>query len=809
MLNGLGRDLRYGLRGMVRKPGFTLVTVVTLGLGIGASTAIFSAVHAVLFRELPYAEPDRIVTVFQTDRETGERSDGVSAANLQDVRDAARRLEYVAAAEPWGLDLQLEDRAANLRTWAVSEGFFEALGTTPVLGRAFAPDEYEDGNDKVILLGHGSWSTRFGADPGIVGEILIMEGEPFTVIGVLPRAFKFPDEAEAWMPRADRPWDAQSRTAAFHVGVARLAPGATVAQAQAEIDGIAASLAESFPDANGDVGMRLVPLREHFFGDVRAPLLVLLGSVGFVLLIACANVAGLLLARGRQRGREYALRCALGAGTARIVRQVVVEGVLLAGLGCGLGVLLALGGVQVIQSLGPNHLPRIDELRIDGVVLAFAVGVTGLSALLAGLAPSFRLARPDLRDALSEGSRGATTGRAGNAVRSRLVVAEVALAMVLLIGAGLLLKSFTQLLGRELGFDPSDRLAVQVFAYGYEGSGRIDFVNRSVEGIRALPGVVDVALTTSVPAATDATIAGIDIDVPFTVVDRAAPPAGQEPIGSVIQVTAGYFAILAIPVVAGREFERTDDQRAPPVVVVNEALARRHFGEGRVVGERLSVLFGDTIGTVREIVGVVRDVRPLGYESEARPELYIPLSQVGSGSLTFVIAAEREAASLVNPAREVIWSVNPAQAVWGAATLDQLLAEWLKERRFNLYLISSFALIALVLSAVGVYGLVSFSVERRIAELGVRRALGGRASDIVAMVIREGAVLAGMGIALGVVGALLLTRFLRTMLLDVEPTDPSTFALLAIAVLVVTLLATLLPAIRAVRVDPVVALRAE
>lgn len=809
MLDGVGQDLRHAARGMLRQPGFTVVTALTLGLGIGASTAVFSAVHAVLFRPLPYESPDRIVTVVQSDTESGERSAGVSAANLRDLRDRAERLESVAVAEPWGLDLQLEDRAANLRTWAVSQGFFDALGAQPALGRSFAPEEYEAGSEKVVLLGHGSWTDRFGADPSIVGRTLVMEGEAHRVVGVLPPAFNFPDEAEVWMPRPDKPWDASSRAADFMVGVGRIAPGASLTSAQDEVDRVAASLREDFPEVNEDVGLALTPLPDHLVGDVRTPLFVLFGAVGVVLLIACANVAGLLLARGRQREREYAVRRALGAGVGRIVRQVTVEGALLAGVGGAAGLVLAYGGVEVIQSLGPDHLPRIEELRIDGTVLGFAVLASALSALAAGIAPALHLARPELRDVLSEGSRGTTSGRRSTVARSRLVVAEVACAVVLVIGAGLLVKSFDHLLDKELGFDPENRLAVQVFAYGYEGTGLADFVNGALEGMRAIPGVRDVALTTSVPGATDATISGIDIDVPFWVEGRAAPPRGQEPIASAINVTAGYFGLLDIPIVAGRDFARTDDPSAPPVVIVNEALARRHFGSGRVVGERLSVLYGDSVPTTRTVVGVAADVRPTGFESEPQPELYVPLTQVGSGSLTFVLRAEGDAAALANPAREAIWRANPAQAVWGAATLETLLDDWLEERRFNLYLLTGFAVVALLLSAIGVYGLVSFSVQRRVAELGVRRALGGSGRDILALVAREGAGLALAGIALGVAGALLLTRFLEGMLLDVEPTDPATFGTLAAFVFAVVLAATLVPALRATRIDPAEALRDE
>ena len=808
-VNGMGQDVRQATRSLLKEPGFTLVTVLTLGLGIGASTAIFSAVHAVLFRDLAYADADRIVAVFNTDTETRSRAVGASAANIRDLAEASDRLSGAAIAEPWSLDLFREDRAESLRTWAVSAGFFEILGADPALGRAFLPDEYVDGNDKVVLLGHRSWSRRFGADPSIVGRVVTLDNEPYTVIGVLPRDFKYPDQAAAWIPRPPKSGDDPSRAADYMFGVARLADGATLADAQAEADRVALSLEESFPLTNTGVGLQLVPFREHLFGNVRTPLYVLLSAVGLVLLIACANVAGLMLARGAKREREYALRSAIGAGRARLAGYVATESFILAAMGCALGIGLTYLGVRVIQSLGPDHLPRIDELRVDGTVLAFAVIVAGLSAFLSGLAPAFKLSRPDLRGALSDGSRSNTGGRRGNRLRNRLVVVEVAAALVLLIGAGLLTKSFSILVDEELGFDPQDRVAIQIFAYGYQGGELQQFVNQTIENMEAIPGVRDVAITSSVPGATDGTIASIDIDLPMRIDGMAPPPAGQEPVAWISQVSKSYFEVMDMPVVAGRGLDDRDRSEAPPVVIVNEALVRRHLGYQDAVGQRIGLPWGpeENRWKWREIVGVVRDVRPLGFESEPRPEVYFPITQVGTGSLTFVLASDTDAGPIVTQASEAVWEVNPAQTIWGATTLETLLGDWLKERQFNTVLLSSFAIIALMLSAVGIYGLISFSMAQRVGELGIRRALGGQTPDVLGMVLREGATLAAAGVVLGVMGALALTRFLGGMLFGVEPTDWPTFGLLALAVLTVSSLATLVPAIRATRVDPMEALR--
>lgn len=805
-MEGLAKDARHAVRSFRRSPGFAAITILTLGLGIGASTTIFSAVEAVLFKPLPYEDAERVAVVFQTEVETGRRGGGASIANVADLGAGSARIAWAAAAEPWSLDLQLADRAESLRTWTVSEGFFEAIGTHALLGRTFRPEEYRAGNDRVVLMGHASWLARFGGAPDIVGRVLTLDGEPFTVVGVLPPAFRFPDRAEMWTPRAPRSEDEEGRPADFMTGVVRLAPGVTMEQAQADADRVAAALAEAHPGTNARTGLELVPLREHLLGNVRTPLLVLFGAVGFVLLIACANVAGLMLARGAQRQREYALRSALGAGTARLFVHVALESLVLAVAGCALGVVLTYGGVHMVQSLGPDHLPRIEDLRVDATVLVFAVAVAGLSALLAGLIPSIRLSRPDLRSTLTESSRSATGGRRGRRLRAHLVVAEVAGAVVLLIGAGLLFKSFTVLLGKDLGFDPEGRVAIQVFAYGYPPGGLATFVDGTIENMEALPGVERVALTTNVPAATDGTIASIDIDVPFVIEGRVVPARGSEPITSIASVSGGYFEVMDIPIVAGRTFDTRDHPESPPVVLVNETLARQYF-EGDAVGEKITVRYSRAVA--REIVGIVRDVRPLGHASEPRAEVYFPLAQVGSGSLTFVVQTAGAVPVPLESLRRAIWQANPAQSIWGAETLESLLGEWLKERRFNLLLLGTFAGIALVLALVGIYGLISYSVEQRQGELGIRRALGGRSGDLLGMILREGAALAAAGVALGIAGAFVLTRFIQGMLFGVEPVDAATFVLLATSVLAVASLAALVPALRAVRVQPMAALRNE
>ena len=808
-MEGFGQDLSHAARALTRRPAFALLTILTLGLGIGSTTAIFSAVHTVILKPLSYADADRVVVLFRTDLESGERGEGVSASNVRDFQDAASLFDEVAVAEPWSLDLQVDGRLESLRTWTVSRGFFDAIGADAMLGRTFVDSDYDDGGAALVIMSHRTWTSRFSADPGVLGRSLTLDRQALTVVGVMPREFRFPDASEMWTPRVEQSWDESARAADFMTGVARLRDGATLAQAQAEADRIAGSLGESSPEMNADLSYTLVPLREHLFGDVRTPLLVLMASVGFVLLIACANVAGLMLARGAQRSRDFALRGALGAGTGRLMGHVVAESLILAFAGCLLGVLLTYAGVAVITALGPDHLPRIDELGVDATVLAFAASVAALSAILSGLAPSLRLSRPDLRDALGDGSRGTSSGRLAGRARSRLVVSQVAGAVVLLVGAGLLLRSFGVLLEEDLGFDPTDRVAVQIFAYDYESDGdRNAVVQQAVDNMMALPGVRDVAITSDLPGATDGAIASIETVLRFTIEERAPPPAGQEPQASVTRVSAGYFAVMEIEVSAGRGFDAADNVDGAPVIVVSKAFVRRHFGDADAIGEHLVVQLGQS-PIAREIVGVVGDTRPLGHASEPRPEIYLPLMQAPSGTLTFVVAAESDAGPLLSPVMEAIWDANPAQPVYGGTTVESLVAEWLKERRFNMFLLTAFSGIALLLSAIGIYGLVSFSVEQRIGEIGIRRALGGRSGDLVGMVLGQGVRLAATGLVIGLVAAWFLSRFIRGMLYEVEPTDPVTLIGLGAAVFVIATGATLMPALRAMRVDPVEALRSD
>ncbi len=804
-MSGLGKEIRHSARALIVRPRFTLAAVLTLGLGIGVSTAMFSAVHSVLFKALPYPASDEIFVLRQINVRDGSSREGISAANLRDLAAASQSLSRIAAAEAHGLRLEEDGRAFSLRSWLVSRGFFEALGVQPLLGRGFLPREFTAGAEKVVLLSHPTWRLRYGSDPGIVGRELILDGAAYTVVGVLPPGFGYPSAADLWAPRPPQPWDDDQRARAQLDGLARLSPRASAAKAQAEIDRITDQLTEAHPEANADMGLRLIPLRQHLFGAVESPLLLLLGAVGLVLLIASANVAGLQLARAAGRTREYALRAALGAGGRRILGMVACESALLAGAGVLLGIGLAYAGVASIRMLAPSHLPRVDQLGMDASTLAFAIGAAAASALLAGIVPALKASKTDLNIALCEGARGTTPGPRSGGLRDRLIVLEIALALMLTIGAGLLIRSFDRLLENRLGFDPEDRLALQVWAYGDSHQPAPHFFRQSLENISALPGVEAVGLTSDLPLADEQSILPRPLAIRVTIEGRAAAKPDEAPSAGLAAIDGGYLAAMGIALRAGRSFSTQDHPQSLPAAIVNEAFVRRHLAGQDPIGQLITLHW--RAGRTREIVGVMADVRRHGFESEPWPEIYVPLSQEPWNGLTFVVKAAGDAAALAPAVREAMRAADPRQAIWASRLMTDLLDDRIRLRRFNTALLAAFAALALALAAIGVYGLMSFSVESRVNEIGVRQALGGQAGDILRMVLRRGLTLALAGTLLGLVGSAALTRLLQGMLYGVGPFDPLTFLLLSAFVVAVAAAAALFPARRATRIDPIVALR--
>ncbi len=811
------QDLVHGIRQLRRRPGFTAVSIVTLAVGIGATTAVFSAADHVLLRPLPYGESDRVVTLWESKPAAGVGKVEVSPGNFLDWRERSGSFEAMGLVEPFGFDLTGDGPPVAVPVWLVSEGYFEALGVRPFLGRAFLPREYlrpaaSDQDDaygqgeSVVLISHRLWRTRYGSDPAIVGRTIQLDNIGFTVVGVLPPNLEYPEAKDIWAPKWFREGESQDRTSSYLSAVARLRPGVSVAAAQADLDRVAATLAAEYPRTNQNTGALVVPLEEQILGPVRPALLVLLGAVAFVLLIACANIASLLLARGYERERELGVRAALGARRARLVRQLITESALLAVLGGAAGLLLARLGVAAFAALSPPELPRLSTISIDGPVLIFAFLVTVAAAVLFGLLPALRFSRPDIRSALGSSGRSVTAGRERTRLRAALVVGEIAMALILLIGAGLLVRSFVDILSNDPGFATGNRAALQLFLWDRNptAEARLQRAQEIKERLAATPGVEAVGIVTSLPFHPSR----INAQGRLVIEGRPEPPPGQETRVFATIASEDYFQVMGVPLKRGRPFMAEDRADAPAVAIINESLARRYFRGEDPIGKRV------TIGVMsrpasREIIGVVGDVRPTTLDSEPQPELFIPLTQSGSGSLTFVARTSTEATRLLPTLRYQIWQIDPGQAIYHAATVEQLISDTLIERRFHLVLLACFSLIALVLASVGVYGLISYSASQRTNEIGVRVAMGARGSDVVGMIVREAARLAMPGIVLGVGGALLLTRFMEHMLYGVRPTDLLTFLQIAALMLMVSLVAAFVPARRASRVEPMRVLRYE
>jgi predicted permease len=803
LLGALAQDLKAALRQLKHNPGYAAAAALTLALGIGATTAIFGAVNSVLLRPLPYTNAERVMTLWQTDQKRGLEKDELSPGNFLDWRERARSFEKLAAMEPWGLDYMGREGPETLETWLVSEGFFEALGTRPLLGRVFRPEEYVEGRSNVAVLAYGAWRRRFGGDSALIGRTLRLDGQPYLVVGVMPPEFELPMQTEVWAPKIFREEEQRIRRSTYYGVIGRLRDGISPDAARAEMSAIASQLASEYPDVNADVGAAVIPLREQLVGEVRPALLILLGAVGLVLLIACANVANLMLARAVRREREFAIRAALGAGRGRLIRQLLTESLVLAALAGSLGVLMARWGIGAIRALAPAGLPRIEHMEIDGRVLIFALGVSVMTALMFGLAPAVRAASANLNDELRAGGRGGSS-KAKHRMRGMLVVGEIAMAMVLLVGAGLLARSFVSLLSVERGYRTDHVLAVTVQAWTYfqQPEERREFVRQAVERLSDLPSVQAAGVTSSLPlsppiGAHSATI---------VVIGRESPDSGGLPTIHATVATAGYFQAMGIALRRGRLFEPTDDERGRPVVLVNETVARRYWPGGNPVGERIRVQFAGP-PVEREVVGVVADVRHAGLQETPRPGIFVPHAQQPTGALTFTVRTAGDPLATAREVQEAIWSFNAQMPMARVATLDGLLDDSLRERRFHLMLLGAFSLSALLLAVVGIYGVLSQATSERTQELGVRIALGAQARDILGLTLGSGLRLAIAGVVLGLVGAAIVTRLLRGMLFGVTSTDPLTFIALAILVVAVSALASFLPARRATRVDPLTALR--
>jgi putative ABC transport system permease protein len=813
-LEELLQDLSHAQRQLRRRPAFALVTVLTLAVGIGANTAVFSVADHVVLRALPHHDAERIVAIWEADQRSGETRKEVSPGNFASWRERSQSFASMALIEPFGFDLTGSDGPpVAVRSWGVTEGFFETMGATPVSGRGFLPEEHAPNAPRAVVLAYRFWQQRFGSDPRIVGSTIQLDFAPATVVGIAPPWLKYPEDRDLYNAKRWYPNEQQDRRSAYMYAVGRLKPGVTLAQAQAELDVIGAQLATEFPATNTSLRINAVPFEEQVLGNVRPALFVLLVAVGFVLLIACANVASLLLARAAERERELAVRAALGAGRPRLVRQLVTESLVLALLGGAAGIGLAYAGVKALVALSPPNLPRLDAIAVDGRILLFALAITLLTALLFGPAPALRASRPDLLTPLRAAGRSLFGAIERVKLRRVLVAGEIALALVLLIGAGLLVRSFVTLLDNDLGFAAENRATFQTFLWDLNPTPqqRLQRTQAITDALLATPGVERVGIGTAIPFHPSA----IDPMSSLVVEGRPPLPAGEEQRVFTLIADPGYFQVMGIPLVAGRGFlptDRLDTFPAPPdaprVALINQALARRFFPDENPVGRRAR--FGVMSAPQSwEIVGVVGDVRPRTMDSDPRAEVFVPLAQTANGSLTFVVKTRDPVADLVPTLRERFWTAAPNQTIYYEATVEDLIGDTLVERRFHLVVLGAFSVVALVLATIGVYGLIAYSMSLRTGEISVRMALGAQAGEIVTMVLRDGMKLALPGIVVGAAGALLLTRFMRTMLYQVAPTDPVIYGELTVLVLVVAAAASFIPARRAASIDPARALREE
>ncbi len=802
------QDLRYGLRMLINKPGFTAVAIFTLALGIGANTAIFTVVDAALLRGLPYQNPDRLYHLWER---TPQAEFPQREFSYPDYQDYQKTQVFTALGAYTGGGGTITGRGEPERIFApsASANFFSMLGVEPLIGRTFQPGDDSPGAERTTVLTYGLWQRMFGGDRGVLGQPLTINGNSYTVIGVLPSSFQFAFRtADLWLPY--QPTEAQLTRRFMHGTnvIGRLAPRSTVDQAQAEISGIAARIEAEHNQSHAGTGVILVPLQEQVVGQVRPILLVLLGAVGFVLLIACANLASLLLTRSIARQKEIAIRAALGAQARRLIRQLMTESVMLAVAGGAAGLLIASLGLDALVAALPdaqlNSLPFLKSLRIDPGILAFAFGLSLVTGVVFGLVPALQSSKVDLLGTLKEGGRSSTVG-ARQRFRGALVVTEIALAVVLLVGAGLMMKSLLRLLKVDVGFNPQNVLTMTVAlpaAKYIEPNRRIIFQEQLKQRITALPGVEGASVVNILPLVGGNTTR-------FIVEGDPVPPPGQE-IEANIRVTgAEYFQTLGIPLINGRFFDERDKAGAPGVVAINKTVADRVFAGRNPIGQRIK--YAGINSEPDLVVGVVGDVKTTGLDELIKPVLYYPYQQSPSMTTNLVVRTTANPASLVNAIRNECRTLESDVAVFGVRTFEEMIYEAPAAfiRRFPAYLIGIFAVIALLLATVGIYGVVSYTVSQQTHDIGVRMALGARAEDILKMVLKQGFTLALSGLGLGVLGALALTRLLGSLLYEVQPADPMILLAVAGLLAAVALVACYIPARRATRVDPMIALRYE
>jgi predicted permease len=803
-MENLWQDIRYGARSLVKHPGFTMIAVITLALGIGANSAMFSTINAVLLRPLQYPESERIVLLEGVNPPAGVTQSNMSIPDFADWQQQNNQFEHLAGFVSGGALITAGDETERVRGSGVTTDFFPLFRTAAIRGRTLEADDSQKGRDPVVVLSYGLWQRRFGAAENAIGSEVILSGKSTTIVGVMPAGFDYPAQSELWVPF---PIDAaaERRDNRFLSVVGRLKTGVPIAQAQAALDTINQRLAQAYTETNSGWGVRVINLQERLVGAMRKSLLVLLGAVAFVLLIACANVANLLLARGAGRQKEIALRAALGASRWRVVRQLLTESLLLSVIGGGIGLTLSFWLTKLFISVSPPNTPRFDEIKPDTRVFLFTLGLTIVTGIIFGLAPALQASRTDLSCGLKEGGRTGSSGSHNKRLRSVVMVSEIALSFMLLVGAGLLIKSFIRLRDVSPGFTPENVLTMRVSlpsAKYPEGEPRVQLLSQTLERLKTLPGVQSTGAVLSLP------LGGDTFNVWRSYIREGRPASPEEAINAAyLAATPEYFRTLQIPLLAGRAFNDQDTEQTTKVVIVNDTMARQLWPGESPVGKRITIWRDETFP--RQIVGVVGDSKP-SLDAERSQQMYVPYAQDSSwGVMSLVMRTSGDPLNTVAAARNEIRSLDKGVAVFNVKTMNDVLATSIASQRMSMLLLTAFAAVALLLAMIGIYGVTAYYVAHRTQEIGIRIALGAQVGDVMKLVLKNGVVLALIGVGLGTAGAFALTRLMTSLLFAVKPTDTATFVTVSLCLLVTALLASYLPARRATKVDPLVALRYE
>ena len=810
----LAQDIRYGVRMLVKHKAFTSIAIITLALGIGANTAIFSVVNELLLRPLPYRDAERIVTAWEVTPE-GRHQNTTSRTNFRAWRDQNSSFEYLAAFTDQRLNLTGTGDPEELSVQFATPEFFRILGVDPILGRTFLPEDDKADQSPVAVLSYGLWQRRFGGEANVVGQAITLSGVKFTVIGVMPPSFQFHIKHRSGTGRPAELWTilpmpvgaGANQRGRFLGTVARLKGGVSVEQAAAELRTIEARLSDEAPEYNKNYSAEVVPLREQFFGNVRRPLWLMLGAVGFVLLIACANVANLLLSLASSREKEIAIRAALGARRIRVVRQLLTESLLLALLGSVIGLAFAWLGIKALVAISPRDLVSLQSVGLNVTVLAWTLGVSLLTGIIFGLAPALHISRLNLNDSLKDGGKSESGQASGSRrLRSALVVSEIALAVVLLASAGLLIRSFMRLQQVDRGFNTDNVLTMVIRlpeAKYREDPQLVQFFSQALERVRQLPTVRSAGIVNFLPL-----YGGLGSNTGFKILGQPEPPPGQGPSTDVRVSDSGYFGTLGIPLLRGRNFSDSEQREAKHVILINEALARKHFPNQDPLGQRLDVMMFEN-PTPAEIIGIVGNVRYDSLIDEAPPAVYFPHADLAYPFMTLVVRTDGEPTAIAPTIQREIRSLDPNQPVSDVRTMDQVMSEWVARSRFNTLLLGLFAGLATLLSAVGIFGVMNYSVALRTRELGLRLAVGAQPRQVLLLVLKQGLALTVIGVVLGLAAAFGLTRLLSGLLFGVTAVDVTTFASISLLLVIVSLLACYLPARRAMRIDPLSALRYE